>query len=98
MKIMIKYKLFLAMLAATGAVVLCMFLIMQWSMTRGFLSYINRIEMERFEKLADVLEQSYAARGSWEYLREDPSAWLRAVAGTFPREWSDGERMERRGP
>ena len=99
MKIKIKYRLFLAMLAATGAVVICMFLIMQWSIARGFLSYVNTMEKERFEKLADVLEQSYSAKGSWEFLRDDPSAWFKLVAAT--REGADQERpprMERRPP
>jgi two-component system, OmpR family, sensor histidine kinase BaeS len=98
MKIMIKYRLFLAMLAATGAVVICMFLIMQWSIGRGFLAYVNTIEKERVEKLADLLEQSYTTRGSWEFLREDPTSWFRMVGSTFPREGTDPERMERREP
>ena len=98
MKIMIKYRLFLAMLAATGAVVICMFLIMQWSIGRGFLSYVNTIEKERFEKLAEVLEQSYTTQGSWEFLRENPSDWFRIVATSLPREGSEQERGERREP
>ncbi|HBG05551.1 MAG: two-component sensor histidine kinase [Geobacteraceae bacterium GWC2_58_44] len=101
MKIMIKYRLFLAMLAATCAVVVCMFLIMQWSIGRGFLAYVNTIEKERFEKLAEVLEQSYGVRGGWDFLRDDPAAWSRLVASTLPREGTDQERqdrMERRPP
>jgi len=96
MKLMIKYRLFLAMLAATGAVVICMFLIMQWSIGRGFLAYINTIEKERFEKLADVLEQSYTTRGGWEFLRDDPSAWPILVESTLPREAAGWERAIRR--
>jgi len=96
MKIMIKYRLFLAMLAATGAVVICMFLIMQWSIGRGFLAYVNTIEQERFERLAEVLEQSYSARGDWDFLRDNPSAWFRLVASTLPREGLDQERLDRR--
>ena len=97
MKIMIKYRLFLAMLAATGAVVICMFIIMQWSIGRGFLAYVNTIEKERFEKLAEVLEESYTAHGSWEFLRDAPPAWFRIVGSTLPREGADLERIERRG-
>jgi len=96
MKIMIKYRLFLAMLAATGAVVICMFLIMQWSIGRGFLAYVNTMETERVERLAEVLEQSYGTRGSWDFLREDPAAWPRLVASTLVREPADQERFERR--
>lgn len=96
MKIMIKYRLFLAMLAATGAVVICMFLIMQWSIGRGFLTYVNTMEKERVERLAELLEQSYGARGSWDFLRNDPSAWRKLVASTLPREPADQERLDRK--
>ena len=95
MKIMIKYRLFLAMLAATGAVVVCMFLIMQWSIGRGFLSYVNTIEKDRFSKLSEVLERSYNSRKSWDFLRQDSSAWFGQLAATLPREASDQERFDR---
>ena len=96
MKIMIKYRLLLAMLTATGIVVVCMFLIMQWSIGRGFLSYVNTIEKERFGKLAEVLEESYASEGNWDFLREDVSAWPNVVESTLPREGADQVRVERR--
>jgi len=99
MKLMIKYRLFLALLAATGAVVICMFLIMQWSIGRGFLAYVNTIEKERVEKLAQVLEQSYATQGSWDFLREDPVQWFALIDSTLPRELVGSEppgRRERR--
>jgi two-component system sensor histidine kinase BaeS len=59
MKVGIKYRLFLSMLAATAAVVLCMWLIVQWSIDRGFLRYVNTLEQERLEILATDLEQAY---------------------------------------
>lgn len=97
MKIRIKYKLFLSMLAATGAVVICMFLIMQWSISRGFLAYVNTMERERFEKLAQLLEQSYATSGSWDFLKKDPGAWPRlarsAREGSFPERPEPGPMM-----
>ena len=95
MKIMIKHRLFIALLTATGAVVICMFLIMQWSIGRGFLSYVNTIEKERIEKLAEVLEQSYDAWGDWDFLREDSYAWPRLIASTSTREAADPERLDR---
>jgi two-component system sensor histidine kinase BaeS len=95
MKIKIKYRLFLSMLAATGVVVACMFLIMQWSIGRGFLAYVNTMEQERFEKLTQVLETSYAAHGGWDFLRDDPSAWFGVLLTTIPRDGADQERFER---
>ncbi|WP_305045214.1 ATP-binding protein [Geoalkalibacter sp.] len=78
MRIGIKYRLFLAMLAATAAVVLCMWLIMQWSINRGFLRYVNTLDQERLATLAGELEQAYAERGGWDFLGTEPVAWLRA--------------------
>jgi two-component system, OmpR family, sensor histidine kinase BaeS len=94
MKTKIKYRLFLAILAATGAVVICMFLIMQWSMARGFLAYVNTMEKERLERLAQVLEMSYRTAGGWEFLRDNPERWSRMVSAS--REGGDQERPERR--
>jgi len=96
MKIMIKYRLLLAMLTATGVVVVCMFLIMQWSIGRGFLAYVNTIEKERFGKLAEVLEESYTTEGNWAFLHEEASAWPSIVESTLPREGTDQVRVERR--
>ncbi len=73
----IKYRLFLALLGATGAAVLCMFFLLQWSVDRGFLRYVNTLEQERLERLAADLEQTYAEQGSWTFLRDDPWRWLR---------------------
>jgi two-component system, OmpR family, sensor histidine kinase BaeS len=95
LRLKIKYRLFLAMLAATGAVVICMFVIMQWSIGRGFLAYINTMEKERFTRLAEVLEQSYSARGGWDFLNEDPASWPRLLAATAPRERAEHERQDR---
>jgi two-component system, OmpR family, sensor histidine kinase BaeS len=73
----IKFRLFLALLGATGAVVLCMFLLLQWSMDRGFLRYVNTVEQEHLENMAGELESAYQEHGSWDFLRDDPWRWLR---------------------
>ncbi|GFO56002.1 two-component sensor histidine kinase [Geomonas sp. Red276] len=96
MKMRIKYRLFFAMLAATGAVVIGMFLIVQWSIGRGFLTYVNTVERDRLERLSEVLEQTYTAEGGWDFLQEDRDAWPRLLAYTMPREGSELERFERR--
>lgn len=85
------------MLAATGAAVIGMFLIMQWSIGRGFLTYVNTIEKERMERLSEVLEQAYALNGSWDFLKDRPATWFRILAATVPREMPDPERPDRRG-
>jgi two-component system sensor histidine kinase BaeS len=95
-KLGIKYRLFLSMLAATAAVVFCMWLIVQWSIDRGFLSYVNTLEQERLEILATELEQAYAERGSWDFLRAEPVTWLRLMIRTLPPGLSDPEELRRR--
>ena len=84
MKIGITYRLFLAILTATVLAVICMFLIMQWSIDRGFLRYVNSLEQKRFALLVSRLEESYAIHGNWDYLRRDPSLWQRIVADSMP--------------
>lgn len=75
MKIRIQSKLFLTLLAATAAVVLCMFLVMRWSFDRGFLRYVHTLDQDRLDALAGRLEEAYAAEGSWRFLAEDPRQW-----------------------
>ncbi len=72
MKISITHRLFLSILAATCLALLCMFIIMQWSINRGFLQYLNALEQDRMEQLTGSLEQSYAEHGSWDFLRKNP--------------------------
>jgi len=72
MKIGITHRLFLSILTATGLALLCMFLIMQWSINRGFLQYLNAMGESRQRQTAVILEQAYAEHGSWDYFRENP--------------------------
>jgi two-component system sensor histidine kinase BaeS len=89
----ITYRLFFALLGATVAVVLCMSLLLQWSMDRGFLRYVNTLDQTRLENLAAELERAYAEQGSWEFLRADPGSWLRRATGRdWPGEKSAGPR------
>ncbi|UFS71019.1 ATP-binding protein [Geomonas sp. RF6] len=100
MKIMIKYRLFLAILAATTAVVVSMYLIMQWSFSQGFLSYINKVEAERLDKLAELLEDSFQKQGNWSTLERDPGAWQLLLTESLRRDGGDqeSERDRRRPP
>lgn len=86
MKIGIKYRLFLAILAAAGLAVVCMFVIMHWSIDRGFLRYVDSLEQTRLALLAERLEESYAGRGSWDFLKNEPGQWRRLLAASMPEE------------
>ena len=83
MKFSIKYKLFIALLIATSTVVLCMFLFMQWSFDRGFLNYVNTVELEYQNNLITTLKESYAEEGSWEFLHGNHRRWRELLLSTF---------------
>jgi len=72
MKIDIKHRLFLSILAATCLALFCMFLIMQWSINRGFLQYLNTLDQGRLEQITGNLEKAYSEHGGWDFLRENP--------------------------
>jgi two-component system sensor histidine kinase BaeS len=72
MKIGITSRLFLSILVATSLANLCIFMIMQWNINRGFMEYLHTLDQSRIERLAERLEQVYVEHGSWDFLREDP--------------------------
>lgn len=80
----IRYRLFLAFLAATCCVVVSMFLVTRFSFERGTLRYVKLVEKERLEILARSLEQAYAVTGRWDFLGSSPAAWMELVVGSRP--------------
>ena len=82
MKLNVTQRVFLAILAANALIVLSMFLIMQRSMDRGFLKYVNQLEQNRMERLAVKLARAYAGRNSWELLQKTPDAISRLISET----------------
>jgi two-component system, OmpR family, sensor histidine kinase BaeS len=75
MKIGITYRLFLAILIATGLAILSLFLIMRWSIDRGFYQYLGTMDQSRLERLANDLAQAYDEHGSWDFLQTTPPHW-----------------------
>lgn len=82
MKLNVTHRVFLAILAANAIIVLCMFLIMQRSMDRGFLKYVNQLEQSRMDRLAAKLGRAYGAQRSWEFLRNSPDTIARLISET----------------
>lgn len=56
---------------------------MQWSIQRGFMQFVNEVENDGIPRLIRVLEQEYAAVGSWDSLRSEPQRWRRLVAAAL---------------
>lgn len=95
MRLNIRYRLFFALLAASALVALGMLLIVQWSLDRGFLQYVNTLDTERLERLAVELEERYDESGDWAFLREDPGNFHRLVLLTGPERAYSPEQLER---
>ncbi|UKL13408.1 ATP-binding protein [Dissulfurimicrobium hydrothermale] len=60
-----------------------MLLIMQWSVGHGFLGYVNRLEEDRLEDLAEKLGSAYAEHHNWNFLRDDPEKMYQFIAETM---------------
>lgn len=82
MKVGIKQRLFLVILAASVLSVISMFMVLQWSLDRGFLRYANSLEQSRLASLVETLEKSYAREGSWDFLKQVPDSWHRLIAAS----------------
>jgi two-component system sensor histidine kinase BaeS len=93
MNIGITQRIFLAILAAALLSVVSLVVIMQQSLDRGFLRYVNTLEQTRLTRLVVSLEKEYALKGSWESLRDDPGQWRRLLAESLPED----ERAEEDG-
>ena len=59
MKLRIRHKLFLALLATTGLGIAFMALSQRYTFERGLLNYAQEVEFGRLQVLADDLEERY---------------------------------------
>lgn len=96
MKIGVTHKLFLVILTAAGLAVISSALIMQLSLGRGFLRFVNTMDKTGISRLAAELEGSYRTEQSWEFLLRDPARWRQLVAASLPEapppEGFDGDK------
>ncbi|MCP4700421.1 MAG: HAMP domain-containing protein [Gammaproteobacteria bacterium] len=72
-------KLFLALLAATAAIVISMAVSVNWSFRHGFVDYLHQVEVEHLENLVQALERKYAEHGDWTFLRSNRRQWRRIL-------------------
>ncbi len=59
-----------------------MFLIMQWSINRGFLRYLNSTANESVELMVGNLQKAYGEHKSWDFFRSDPLLWATRMMDT----------------
>jgi two-component system sensor histidine kinase BaeS len=78
MKSGITRRLFFSILGATALAILALFLVVQWSLDRGFNQYLQKMDQDRLGELAADLGRRYAERGDWAFLKQGPPP------GSFP--------------
>lgn len=54
-------------------------LLVQWSVTRGMLDYVNNRQVQRARAVAEELSEFYREAGSWQPLRDEPHLFRRIV-------------------
>ncbi|NTV94775.1 MAG: HAMP domain-containing protein [Thiobacillus sp.] len=84
MRLSIRHKLFLTLLAATTLVVAVMYAFMHWSFQHGFVSFLESRQQARAERMAEQLAEIYASEGGWDGVLNDRMRWLRLMADGRP--------------
>lgn len=75
MKISLTFKFFLNLLTAIGFVTAAMFFLMQYSFDRGFLNFVNKVEIKRLGALSVFLEKEYSKQQNWRFLQGNFRLW-----------------------
>lgn len=68
----IQNKLFLTLLATSIIAVAILVGVMQWSVGRGMVDYINKREADKLQPLISDLATRYGQQGSWQWLQANP--------------------------
>lgn len=79
MRSSITHRVFLAMLAAISLAIVCLFLLQQWTIRRGFLAYLDGLDRVTVEQVAQRLGDLYAKKGNLDFLRNASPHWLRLL-------------------
>lgn len=91
-------KLFLVVFLTSLLAIVVMSTAMRAGFQRGFLGFLNELELRRLGQLEQVLEQAYIAEGGWTFLRADPRAWQAFLAGYMRAEEIQGNLVPRSTP
>lgn len=71
-RVRIQYKIFLAILGSSLVLVGTVLLLVQWSVSRGMLDYVNQRQQQRAQAVASELAEFYREQGNWQLLQHSP--------------------------
>ncbi len=83
MALKFRHKVFLILFLNSLLVVICMLLIGRYYAHRNFEEYVEKVEIEKLDDLAEVLTLEYRRSGNWETVLDDWGKWL-GMAGMRP--------------
>ena len=70
---LITYRLFFTFLITSSLLLLSMLLVISWSFDRGFLEYVNTVEISHYETMTQQLAMEHKQQGSWQLI--SPQQW-----------------------
>lgn len=90
----IHHKLFLIVFGFSLVLVTSLVLLMQWSIGKGMVAYVNTKEIELLTPVVSQLAQEYKTHGSWQFLREDPQQFHRLLFTFTKRNFAKGSGFD----
>ncbi len=94
----IQSKIFFAILASSALLVAAVLLMVQWSVTRGMLDYVNDRQLQRARAVAVELADFYHETQSWQPLRDEPRLFRRIVLNALDSSGPPSPNHGMRGP
>lgn len=89
----IQYKIFLAILGSSLVLVGTVLLLVQWSVARGMLDYVNKRQEQRAEAVASELADFYRQYGTWRPLHYTPHLLHQLIFNAMESEPRRSPRM-----
>jgi two-component system sensor histidine kinase BaeS len=89
----IQYKIFLAILGSSLVLVATVLLLVQWSVARGMLDYVNQRQEQRAMAVAGELAEFYREQGNWQLLRHSPRVLHQLIFNAMDSEPRRSPRM-----
>jgi len=82
-KFKLSYKIFFSFFATSLVIVGLMIFILKYYVSDSFSTYINKIELDSFDTIAQSLESHYQKRRNWNDFQNDHAAWQQLLRSTI---------------
>ena len=99
-RVKIQTKLFLIILCCCSVLILCMYVMTQWTLDKGLIKYVNTRAQADLQLTADSIAQEYRDSGNWDFLtpRLHRDNRKKSLTRTETQHADDSGRRERMRP